>query len=55
MVLLRAADLMEGRAEEFTKLMMSEAGATRRVGRVHVYLAASMLREAASDDHSDHR
>jgi len=48
MVLLRAADLLEERTEDFIKLMMSEAGATGAWGGFNVYLAASMMREAAA-------
>jgi acyl-CoA reductase-like NAD-dependent aldehyde dehydrogenase len=48
MVLLKAADLLEERTEDFIKLMMSEGGATGPWGGFNVSLAASMLREAAA-------
>ncbi len=47
-VLLKAADLLEGRAAEFVTLMASEIGATAGWAQFNVKLAAGMLREAAS-------
>jgi acyl-CoA reductase-like NAD-dependent aldehyde dehydrogenase len=47
-VLLKAADLLEGRAAEFVSLMASEIGATAGWAQFNVKLAAGMLREAAS-------
>jgi acyl-CoA reductase-like NAD-dependent aldehyde dehydrogenase len=47
-VLLKAADLLEGRAAEFVALMASEIGATAGWAQFNVKLAAGMLREAAS-------
>ncbi len=44
----KAADLLEGKAEEFTKLMMAEIGATAGWAGFNVHLAAGMLREAAA-------
>jgi hypothetical protein len=46
--LLRAADALEARAPEFISLMMDEIGATAGWAGFNVYLAAQMLREAAS-------
>jgi vanillin dehydrogenase len=46
--LSRAADLLEQRAGEFTKLMMTETGATSGWAGFNVKLAAGMLREAAA-------
>lgn len=48
MLLLRAADLMEQRAGEFTRLMTAETGATAGWAGFNAKLAANMLREAAS-------
>lgn len=48
MVLLKAADIMEERTDDFIKMVVSEAGATAPWGGFNVYLAASMLREAAA-------
>jgi acyl-CoA reductase-like NAD-dependent aldehyde dehydrogenase len=48
MVLLKAADLLEGRAGEFVNLMATEIGATAGWAQFNVKLAAGMLREAAS-------
>ncbi|HKG19997.1 MAG TPA: aldehyde dehydrogenase [Candidatus Limnocylindrales bacterium] len=48
MLLLKAADLMEQRAGEFTRLMTAEIGATAGWGQFNAKLAANMLREAAS-------
>lgn len=47
-ILLRAADLMEERVEDFLKLMVAEAGATGGWAGFNVHLAASMLREAGA-------
>ncbi len=47
-VLLKAADLLEGRAAEFVNLMATEIGATAGWAQFNVKLAAGMLREAAS-------
>src|SRR5690606_1416130 len=46
--LLKAADLLEARADEFTRLMMSETGATAPWAGCNVMLAAGILREAAA-------
>src|SRR4051812_37537198 len=46
--LLKAADLMDQRVPDFTRLMMTETGATAGWAGFNVKLAASMLREAAS-------
>jgi acyl-CoA reductase-like NAD-dependent aldehyde dehydrogenase len=47
-VLLKAADLLEGRAAEFVNLMATEIGATTGWAQFNVKLAAGVLREAAS-------
>jgi acyl-CoA reductase-like NAD-dependent aldehyde dehydrogenase len=47
-LLLKAADLMEGRTKDFVKLMLEETGATARWAGFNVHLAAGILREAAS-------
>lgn len=47
-VLLKAADLLEGRASEFVTLMATEIGATAGWAQFNVKLAAGMLREAGS-------
>ncbi|UVF17543.1 aldehyde dehydrogenase [Microvirga terrae] len=47
-VLLKAADLLEGRAQDFVTLMATEIGATAGWAQFNVKLAAGMLREAAS-------
>ncbi len=47
-VLLKAADLLEGKAAEFVNLMATEIGATAGWAQFNVKLAAGMLREAAS-------
>jgi vanillin dehydrogenase len=47
-VLLKATDLLEGRAAEFVNLMAAEIGATAGWAQFNVKLAAGMLREAAS-------
>src|ERR671917_171613 len=47
-LLLKAADLIDHRAGDFTKLMMAEIGATAPWAGFNAKLAANMLREAAS-------
>src|SRR5918998_6475908 len=47
-LLLKAADLIDQRAGEFTNLMMAEIGATAPWAGFNAKLAANMLREAAS-------
>ncbi|MCC7413364.1 MAG: aldehyde dehydrogenase [Gammaproteobacteria bacterium] len=46
--LLRAADLLEGRADAFTEVMMAEIGATAGWVQFNLHLAAGMLREAGA-------
>jgi acyl-CoA reductase-like NAD-dependent aldehyde dehydrogenase len=46
--LLRAADLLEARTPDFITVMMEEIGSTAGWAGFNVYLAAQMLREAAS-------
>jgi acyl-CoA reductase-like NAD-dependent aldehyde dehydrogenase len=46
--MLRAADLLEARTPDFISVMMDEIGATAPWAGFNVYLAAQMLREAAS-------
>jgi len=46
--LLRAADFLEARTPDFISVMMDEIGATAGWAGFNVYLAAQMLREAAS-------
>jgi len=46
--LLKAADVLQSRVEEFTRLMMEETGSTAPWAGFNVMLAAGMLREAAS-------
>lgn len=46
--LLRAADLLEARTPDFIAFMMDEIGSTAGWAGFNVYLAAQMLREAAS-------
>jgi len=46
--LLRAADLLEGRAAEFSAVMTAETGATAGWAYFNVHLATGMLREAAA-------
>jgi len=46
--LSRAADLLEARTQEFIAVMMEEIGATAGWAGFNCYLAAQMLREAAS-------
>jgi acyl-CoA reductase-like NAD-dependent aldehyde dehydrogenase len=47
-LLLKAADLMESRSNDFIKLMLEETGATAPWAGFNVHLAAGILREAAS-------
>ncbi|KAB0679091.1 aldehyde dehydrogenase [Aureimonas leprariae] len=47
-ILLRAADCIEARSDEFARLMTEETGAAAAWGGFNVMLAARMLREAAS-------
>src|SRR5580692_5580618 len=47
-LLLKAADLMESRTNDFTKLMLAETGATAPWAGFNVHLAAGILREAAA-------
>jgi acyl-CoA reductase-like NAD-dependent aldehyde dehydrogenase len=47
-LLLRAADLLEGRAQEAVTLMTQETGAVAGWGYFNVHLATEMLREAAA-------
>jgi vanillin dehydrogenase len=47
-LLLKAADLMETRTNDFIKLMLEETGATAPWAGFNVHLAAGILREAAS-------
>jgi acyl-CoA reductase-like NAD-dependent aldehyde dehydrogenase len=47
-LLLKAADLMESRTDDFIKLMLEETGATAPWAGFNVHLAAGILREAAS-------
>ncbi len=44
----KAADILASKAQEFTKLMMAEVGATAGWAGFNVMLAAGMLREAAA-------
>lgn len=48
MLLLKAADLMEQRGQQFSDLMTAECGAIGPWGHFNVHLAAGILREAAS-------
>jgi acyl-CoA reductase-like NAD-dependent aldehyde dehydrogenase len=47
-LLLKAADLLEARAADFTKTMLEETGATAPWAGFNVHLGAGMLREAAA-------
>jgi vanillin dehydrogenase len=47
-LLLKAADVMEARTNDFVKLMLEETGATAPWAGFNVHLAAGMLREAAA-------
>jgi acyl-CoA reductase-like NAD-dependent aldehyde dehydrogenase/ABC-type branched-subunit amino acid transport system ATPase component len=48
MKLLKAADLLEARADEFAALMTNEIGAIGPWGHFNTHFAASLLREAAA-------
>lgn len=47
-ILLKAADIMDGKAAAFTRLMIEETGATAPWAGFNVMLAANMLREAGA-------
>lgn len=47
-ILLKAADLLDGKGDQVADLMANEAGGTRPWAHFNVYLAANMLREAAA-------
>ncbi len=47
-LLLKAADLLESRTDDFIRLMTEEIGATGPWGGFNVHFAASLLREAAA-------
>lgn len=47
-LLLKAADLLESRVGDFTRLMLEETGATAPWAGFNVHLAAGILREAAA-------
>jgi acyl-CoA reductase-like NAD-dependent aldehyde dehydrogenase len=47
-LLLKAADLLEARAADFTRTMLEETGATAPWAGFNVHLGAGMLREAAA-------
>ncbi|MCW8381705.1 aldehyde dehydrogenase family protein [Streptomyces justiciae] len=47
-ILLKAADLLEGKGDQVAELMAGEAGGTRPWAYFNVALAANMLREAAA-------
>ncbi|MBB3933037.1 acyl-CoA reductase-like NAD-dependent aldehyde dehydrogenase [Kaistia hirudinis] len=47
-LLLKAADLLESRVDDFTRLMLEETGATAPWAGFNVHLAAGILREAAA-------
>ncbi|MGY5800693.1 aldehyde dehydrogenase [Rhizobium hainanense] len=47
-ILAKAADIMDAKVSEFTKLMMEETGATAPWAGFNVMLAANILREAAA-------
>ncbi len=47
-LLLKAADILEARVDDFIKLMLEEIGATAPWAGFNVMLGASMLREAAA-------
>ena len=48
MLLLKAADILQSKSDEFIKLMMEETGATGPWSGFNVMFAAKILREAAS-------
>ena len=47
-ILLKAADLLQAKAPQFTALMAAETGATAGWAGFNVHLAAGMLREAGA-------
>ena len=47
-LLLKAADLLEGRSADFTRTMLEETGATAPWAGFNVHLGAGILREAAA-------
>ncbi|MBB3945299.1 acyl-CoA reductase-like NAD-dependent aldehyde dehydrogenase [Rhizobium skierniewicense] len=47
-ILLKAADIMESKVEEFSELVTAETGATGPWGAFNVMFAASILRESAA-------
>ena len=47
-LLNKAADLLDSRSDQFTKLMLEEIGATLPWGGFNVFFAANLLREAAA-------
>ncbi|OOY24993.1 salicylaldehyde dehydrogenase [Thioclava sediminum] len=47
-ILLKAADVMEARADDFIQAMITETGATGPWAGFNVHLAAGMIREAAA-------
>jgi vanillin dehydrogenase len=47
-LLLKAADMLEARTEDFIRFMTEEIGATAPWGGFNVYFAAGLLREAAA-------
>jgi acyl-CoA reductase-like NAD-dependent aldehyde dehydrogenase len=47
-ILMRAATVMDGKAADFTRLMIEETGATGPWSGFNVILAANMIREAAA-------
>src|SRR3954466_10527426 len=47
-ILNRAADVMDGKVDQFIQLMLEETGATAPWAGFNVMLAANMLREAAA-------
>lgn len=48
LLLLKAADVLAGRTQDFVETMMAEIGATRAWAGFNVHLAVGMLREAAA-------
>ena len=55
MNLLKAADLLDAKGAEFSALMTAECGAIGPWGHFNSHFAASLMREAAVDDHADRR
>lgn len=47
-VLVKAADLLESRLEEYTAAMIAETGGTRNWARQNVFVTARNMREAAT-------